>query len=281
MPFSDLLTPTGRVRWWREHQFDVLCYSAGTVGLLVIYHLLSDGDFSFLLTVGSVLRLTGFLMLLARFAGRRKSPGISQKTLQLYAAVFLLRIFSDLQQEAYRPFDKTGDWLYTAVEVVAFLAASLLSYLVGIRHKAVYDWASDDWGGTTGGLSLLLGTGLVALVVHPTLAQSFILDTAWTWSLYLESLCLLPQLRMFEMGGRAVEAWMTHFVFLQFASTLCMAVFWLHSHHELSAAGSGVTGGWVGYLVLFCQATQLLLLARFAFSYISAAARGDGLILNA
>ena len=41
-------------------------------------------------------------------------------------------------------------------------------------------------------------------VVHPTLNKDFLSDTAWTFSMYLESMAIVPQLFMFQKQAKGI-----------------------------------------------------------------------------
>lgn len=40
--------------------------------------------------------------------------------------------------------------------------------------------------------------------VHPTLNRHFVSDTAWTFSMYLESMAIVPQLVMFQKQAKGI-----------------------------------------------------------------------------
>ena len=41
-------------------------------------------------------------------------------------------------------------------------------------------------------------------MVHPTLNKHFVSDTAWTFSMYLESMAIVPQLFMFQKQAKGI-----------------------------------------------------------------------------
>jgi hypothetical protein len=72
-------------------------------------------------TLGSLLNLVSFGMLIAKVVRDRHTSSISIKTLQCYALVFTGRLCSILVYEGYLPFDRSGDWFYQACESLALL----------------------------------------------------------------------------------------------------------------------------------------------------------------
>lgn len=120
-----------------KHQFAVISWFSLGVLVLVLYHTLSDGDFSFLLTLGAVVRMFAFALLLIKTFLEGGADGLSGKTLYLYLIAFLSRLTSILQFEGYLPYDSSGDWLYQAVEIISLL---LVATAIFQFHTKVHDW---------------------------------------------------------------------------------------------------------------------------------------------
>ena len=88
---------------------------------LFVYFMMSGGDFSFLMTYGAMLRMFGFGILNAKRFMSKRATGVSIKTLHLYCLVFLFRLRSISRHEGYFPYDKSGDWLYHCIEIMALI----------------------------------------------------------------------------------------------------------------------------------------------------------------
>lgn len=97
---------------------------------------------------------------------------------------------------------------------------------------------------------------VLAMLLHPSLNSSFILDTCWTCALYLEAVAILPQLRMFhELRDKEVEMYTSTWVFSHALAALFSFVFWLASYHELNdrTHSMGIQGYLPGILVVLSQ----------------------------
>lgn len=285
----------GWKRLWLKHQFSLMCYFALIVAVLLVYHTLSDGDFSFLMTLGSLLVLFGFALLVAKVAATRKASNISLKTLQAYALVFAARLCSILFYEGYLPFDKSGDWFYQAVEIGALVLALGLIVALLTTHRRTYSAASDRFGGgvlglpdAAGVLVLAAPAALLAALLHPNLNNNWFTDVAWTFALYLEAVAVYPQLYMFYDAARAsrggvtpeVEPFELNFVFSIAVARLLHFIFWLSSYQELNDRTSADFGRkFPGHLVVLSQIVNLLLLADFVYYHISFARHGQSFIL--
>lgn len=214
-------------------------YVTSVALVLFVYHMFSDGDFSFLLTLGAIVRLFGFIILMIKFQTQRNCAGISLKTLELYALVFAARLSSILFYEGYLPYDSSGDWLYQLVEILA-LVCTISAIASVLLMEDSYVPSEDGFGNykhiptQLGPILLIVPALILALLFHPSLNKNTITDTAWTFAAYLETVAVLPQFYMLQKLNKPVEEWASHFVFSLGLSRLFLFMFWFSSFHELS-----------------------------------------------
>lgn len=249
---------------------------------LFVYFMLSGGDFSFLMTYGAMARMFGFGILNVKTWKSGKASGVSVKSLQLYALVFFFRLTSIIRHEGYLPYDKSGDWLYHTIEIMALLFTCSAMYACMVPFKGTYQADLDAFGqyNVPPGMGAVYIAGpvlLVALFIHPNLNADFISDTAWTYAMYLESCALIPQLYMFQKATKGIVELLTaHFVAALGFGRLMEFLFWIYSYHELaSSSGSGLPG----YLALFSQFVQLVLMVDFFWYYYVAVKNATPLVL--
>ena len=264
----------------------VVAYVVCALLVFTVYHLLSDGDFSFYLTLGGMTRTFGFGLLAFRVFKEKSAMGISLKTLQLYAIVFAARLSSILFFEGYLPYDSSGDWFYQANEIFALGLVFLNIWLVGVKFRATYAEALDAFGNLRvppkfGALVYLAGPAfVVAAIFHPNLNSFWLSDVAWTFALYLESVAVVPQLYLFQRKGGEIETFTAHYVFTFGLSRFFLFIFWVSSAHELNDKTSqSIHGGWVGTVVLLMQVIHLVLMGDYSFYYIKSLKSGGPLVL--
>ncbi len=288
MELKETLTnPVRRKEFVNRNRINIITYVSALTLVLFVYHFLSDGDFSFLMTLGTVTRFFGFTFLLVKFHSERSCAGVSLKTLELYMLVFLARLCSILFYEGYLPYDKSGDWFYQAIEVMSVVVVGVLLFLTVKTYKSTYNAAEDGFGDSIkqvppqfGPVLLIVPCLLLALLLHPSLNRNIFTDVAWTFAMYLETVAILPQFYMLQKANRAVEAWVSHFIFSIGLSRLFLTIFWASSYHELSDVHSiGITGGWVGKFVLVNQLVHIVVMAEFCYYYVQASVNQSPLVL--
>lgn len=71
---------------------------------------------------------------------------MSLKTLELYVFVFLFRLSSVLRYQGYLPYDRSGDWLYSLLEITALGLCCFVIYLVTVRFNSTYELRYDTFG---------------------------------------------------------------------------------------------------------------------------------------
>lgn len=261
---------------------NVLMWAGFFTASLFIYGFLSGGDFSFLMTYGAMARMFGFGILNMKIFRSQRATGVSIKTLQLYVLVFFFRLTSIIRHEGYLPYDKSGDWLYHFIEGMSLLFTSAALYACMVPFKHTYQADLDRFGEYhvppgMGAVYLAAPIMLVAILVHPNLNADFISDTAWTYAMYLESAALIPQLFMFQkQSSGVVELLTAHFVAALGFGRVMEFLFWVYSYHELAnASGSRLPG----YLALFAQFVQLVLMLDFFWYYYLAVKNATPLVL--
>ena len=91
--------------------------------------------------------------------------------------------------------------------MTALLFTAFTAYTVHVTFRNTYEPMHDSFGGNVGGLPSQFGEVvifgpclLLAILIHPTLNSDFVSDVSWTFSMYLESLAVLPQLYLFQKG---------------------------------------------------------------------------------
>ena len=220
-------------------------------------------------------------MLLAHMLLDRTCAGVSAKTLGLYACVFIARWYSVFWYPGYLPLDHSGDYV-PFFEMASFIMATGMVGSMLTVFRGTYAKEEDSFGKKVialvpheaGPLYIVVPCLVFALILHPSLNNDFSTDVAWTFSMYLETLAIIPQLVMFRSTKKPVERWTGHFVFVLGASRLLSLLFWMSSFHEL---GDRKKTPWVGYFVVFMEFLALAILADYSYFWVNSQRSGQAL----
>jgi len=270
----------------RTHRTTSVVWMVLPIFLFGIYHLFSDGDFSFLLTVGAIVRAFAFILLGIKMFIEKTARDVSQKALTVYVVAFAARLIAVTFQEGYLPFDSSGDYIYRLAELISFVMATACLYMSKTRDS--YDSETDCFGNLSilpdslnGAVLILVPCLIVALAMHPHLNMFFLTDASWAYACYLETFAVVPQLMMIRSNRQkdsnnvVVEPYTAHWIFSLAVARLYMLCFWMYSYHELHADQGGLSG----FAVLLSQGLQLLFMMEYAYYYINSACKGEELRL--
>jgi len=238
------------------------------VAVFIVFWFISSGDFSFLLTLSSLVSVFSFLMVAVAIESTKDVKGVSLKMMECYIVVFLCRLCAIIPFEGYLPFDRSGDWLYQVCEAVGLCLAGSIAYSCRGPYANTYSADLDYFNHY-----FIIGPAAgAALVLHPHLNNFWPSDVAWAFALYLESVTVLPQLVMFMKEGK-VQPHTSHFLAAQALSRLMSFIFWASSFSELSNPDHYIKK-FVGNWVVGIQMLQLIIMGDFIFHYIRCLAKG-------
>ena len=130
----------------------------------------------------------------------QSAAGISFKSQFLYLIVYITR-YVDLLWTFYHP-----NALYNTVFKIVFIASSSYTvYLMLNDYKPTHDPNQDTFK-----VEYLLGASVVLAILFPY--KYTLTEILWAFSIWLESVAILPQLFMLQRTGEA-ETITTHYLF--------------------------------------------------------------------
>ncbi|KPA85485.1 ER lumen retaining receptor-like protein [Leptomonas pyrrhocoris] len=165
---------------------------------------------------GDLLHLGAIFILLSKMLRQRSAAGISLKSMQLFAIVFCTRYIDLL-------FKYVG--LYNSVMKIFFIASTVhICYLMKFRSpwKATYDRENDTFRIRY----LIVPCVVLALLFHSTPRINVVVELLWTFSQYLESVAILPQIFLLEYTDR-YDALTSHYLFCLGAYRVVYMLHWL------------------------------------------------------
>merc|ERR1719198_1058053 len=113
-------------------------------------------------------------------------------------------------------------------------------FRVRITHKASYQENEDSLDIR----NLIMVAIILAALVHPDLNGWTPFDILWTVHLYVDAVCMVPQLWMISNAGGRVSGFTAHYLASTLLANLLSGLFWFYATAELAETGSkiNVTG---------------------------------------
>ncbi|KAL2556522.1 ER lumen protein-retaining receptor B [Forsythia ovata] len=163
---------------------------------------------------GDMTHLLSIIVLLLKIRTMKSCAGISLKTQELYAVVFLTR-YLDLFTRYYS--------FYNTIMKLVFIGTSICIVWYMRFHKVVKQTYNKDQD-TFRHYFLIPPCFVLALFVHRTFT---VMEVLWTFSLYLEAVAILPQLIMLQQT-KNIDNLTGNYVFLLGAYRLLYLMNWIY-----------------------------------------------------
>ncbi|ARB01747.1 HDEL receptor [Saccharomyces cerevisiae synthetic construct] len=208
--------------------------------------------------LGDLSHLTSILILIHNIKTTRYIEGISFKTQTLYALVFITRYLDLL----------TFHWvsLYNALMKIFFIVSTayIVVLLQGSKRTNTIAYNEMLMHDTFKIQHLLIGSALMSVFFHHKFT---FLELAWSFSVWLESVAILPQLYMLSKGEKT-RSLTVHYIF---AMGLYRALYipnwiWRYSTEDKK----------LDKIAFFAGLLQTLLYSDFFYIYYTKVIRGKG-----
>jgi len=252
---------------------EIILYLIFGVVATLCARMLSDLLFSALVTFSAAFTALGFVLLLKQVSKKKGVMSVSLRSLYLYAIALACRLYSTLQYNGYLPVDRSGDWLYQLIELVALAFCVTLIFQVKKIHNESCLVGVD----TCNAVVLFVASAIIAVAVHPRLNNSTVPDVLWTLALYVETVAMVPQLFLLTKLGGEVDSLQGHYIACMFLARLLMMRFWVTCYEELRPKNAEYNLPGLG--VIGSQLLQVVLFADFMWLYLKSWRANAKLIL--
>jgi len=206
--------------------------------------------------LGDLSHLLAIIILLLKIWKTRSCAGISGKSQVLFLVVFVSR-YLDLVTNFVSVYN-------TTMKIFFIASAAGTVYLMFIKFKATYDGNHDTFR-----VEFLLGPiAILALVLNHEFS---VMEVLWTFSIYLESVAILPQLFMVSKTGEA-ETITSHYLFA-LGSYRALYIFnWIYRYHF---------EGFYDIIAIVAGIVQTVLYCDFFYLYVTKVMAGKKIVLPA
>ncbi|XP_076666359.1 ER lumen protein-retaining receptor [Andrena cerasifolii] len=206
--------------------------------------------------LGDLSHLLAIIILLVKIWKTRSCAGISGKSQILFAIVYTMR---------YLDLVTTYISSYNTFMKIIFIAASCATvFLMYVKFKATYDHNHDTFRIEF----LILPTLVLALLINH---EFTVMEVLWTFSIYLESVAILPQLFLVSKTGEA-ESITSHYLFALGSYRGLYLLNWVYRYY---------VEDYFDLIVIVAGLVQTVLYCDFFYLYITKVLKGKKLQLPA
>jgi len=203
---------------------------------------------------GDLSHLLAIIILLIKIWHSRSCSGLSGKAQVLFSIVFLTRYLDLLT---------TYVSLYNSIMKVVFIILSLTTvYLIYFKFRSTYEGDQDALRIEF----ILVPVAILAVLVNHQAAP---IEILWTFSVYLETVAILPQLYMITKMKTA-ETITSHYLFALGVYRALYIVNWVYRYQ---------VEGFYDLIAIVAGCVQTLLYLDFFYLYCQTVLKGKELVL--
>ncbi|KAK6788324.1 hypothetical protein RDI58_016849 [Solanum bulbocastanum] len=232
------------------------------ISLLVTLKLVVH-DHNLFFAIAEAIHLIGLLVLIYKLTTLKTCSGLSLKT-QVLTAIFLaVRLYCSFIMEAD---------IHTVLDFITLVATVWVIYMMKFKLKASYMAELDN-------MPLyypIVPAAALAFFVHPTTSHILINRMLWAFCVYLESVSVLPQLRLMQ-NVQIIEPFSAHYVFALGVARFLGCAHWIIQVYDTAGAYIYLAGR--GYFwiptVFLAEMVQTFILADFCYYYVKSVMSGQ------
>ncbi|QDZ19487.1 ER lumen protein-retaining receptor-like protein [Chloropicon primus] len=240
----------------------------GATSILSIFFvfLLSRAIAELLFVVAECVHLGGIVLLLYSVKKRKSAAGISLRTQYLTCIFLFVRFYCSLVMEKD---------IHTLLDLVTTVLTVYVIVYIKNNLQSTYGKADDSLKVEY----LLIPCAVLAFLVQPAGNHVYLHRVLWAFAVYVESISILPQLKMMQNMKVITELFAAHYVF---ALGCARGLSFLHWVFEFALNGTAVytsmgKGLWP-LLVILSEIVQTGIYADFCYYYVRSLLRGDSVI---
>ncbi|CAM8898536.1 unnamed protein product [Rhodiola kirilowii] len=231
------------------------------IGTLVGIHFVMDTDY--FIVISEVMYTIALLVLVYKLTTHRNCSGLSLRTQEITAMFLVARLLctfaSDLDLD-----------LHIVLDCVSLISTAWVIYMMRFKLQSTYIKELDNFPI----YYLVVPCFVLALLVNPSFGSmswlSKSISSFWAFGTYMESVSVLPQLRLIQ-NAKMVEPFTAHYVFALGVARLFGFAHWAYLAY--ATRGAKLTNSWgtlvfLGSMSLLAELVQTLILADFCYYYI-------------
>jgi len=240
----------------------IAAYTVFLLSIFGVYHCIAARQFSVVMTFSVMFQCLAVVLLGLQSLSSKSASGISAQALVLEALSLGARLSSTVWLDGYLPVDKTGDFLFQAVDVCSLVIVIWLLHRVLVVQNDTYQ-ASDD---SLPVAPIVLGSLVLAMVFHGNMNGKPLFDTLWMAGLFMGVAQVLPQLWLIARQG-CVDALTSHYIAALAISRLLSGTFFWYSRKHIGSKPLVEGINHAPWVILGAHACHLLLLVDFGYYY--------------
>lgn len=256
--------PTHAVKLWLRRQPPmvkaVLAIAAAIAAIVFLRMVVHDHDSLFV--AAEAVHAVGIAVLIYKLTKEKTCAGLSLKSQECTALFLAVRLYCSFVME----YD-----IHTILDTATLATTLWVIYMMRFKLRSTYMEDKDNFAN----YCVVVPCAILAALVHPSTVHNIINRVSWAFCVYLESVSVLPQLRVMQ-NTKIVEPFTAHYVFALGVARFLSCAHWILQVLDtrgrlLTALGRGL---WPP-MVLLSEVVQTFILADFCYYYVKSLVGGQ------
>ncbi|KAG8371716.1 hypothetical protein BUALT_Bualt13G0117100 [Buddleja alternifolia] len=250
--------------WVRRQSTKVKTFLAAALvfsAVLALKLLVKDHTQFFI--VSEVIHFLGILVLIYKLTTQKTCSGLSLKSQELTAIFLAARLCCSYFMEGN---------IHTILDFSTLFATLWVIYMMRIKLKSTYIAELDSMPL----YYMAVPSAILAILIHPYTHHARFARVLWAFAVYLESVSVLPQLRMIQ-NTKMIEPFTAHYVFALGVARFLGCAHWIIQVYDSAGKYLFLVGA--GYIwlpmVLLAEIIQTFILADFCYYYVKSVVNGQ------
>ncbi|KAF3796011.1 putative ER lumen protein-retaining receptor [Nymphaea thermarum] len=254
--------------WVRKQSIKVNIFlGVTTVVAILLFLRLLVRDHNHFFVASEAIHVVGIMILAYKLLTLKTCSGLSLKSQELTAIFLAARLVCSFAME---------NDIHTVLDGATLISTLWIIYMMRFKLKSTYIKELDS-------MPLyytVVPATLLAVFVHPHTRHSILYRIIWAFCVYLESVSVLPQLRLMQ-NAKMVEPFTAHYVFALGVARFLGCAHWIlrvieYGPAYLLLAGSGYYFWYLwGPMVVIAEIVQTAILADFCYYYVKSVIDGQ------
>ncbi|PSS09636.1 ER lumen protein-retaining receptor C28H8.4 like [Actinidia chinensis var. chinensis] len=253
--------------WVRRQSMKVKAFLAITTVLCSLAALrLVVKDHNHFFVASEATHVAGTVVLIYKLATQKTCFGLSLKTQELTAIFLAVRTYCSFAMEGN---------IHTVLDFATLVFTLWVIYMIRFKLKSTYTPELDNLVI----YYMVIPCAVLSILIHPNTNHAYVSRILWAFCVYLESVSVLPQLRLIQ-NAKMVEPFTAHYVFALGVARFLGCAHWMIQVYDTSGKYLFLVG--TGHIwlptALLAEIVQTFVLADFCYYYVKSVMNGQLLV---
>ncbi|XP_023511486.1 putative ER lumen protein-retaining receptor C28H8.4 [Cucurbita pepo subsp. pepo] len=220
-------------------------------------------DHNYFFIAGAVIHAAGLLILAYKLTTHKTCSGLSSKSQELTALFLIVKLVSGTILRID---------FYSILEFITLVSTVWVIYMIRFKLKNTYVKSLDNFHL----YYVVVPCMVLSIFIFPHAPYNRFIRVLWAFSVYLESLSVLPQLRLMQ-NAKTIEPFTAHYVFALGISRFLAFAYWVIQVYDSRGQYFLLVGnGYFWFMAAFiAEMIQSFILADFCYYYIKSMVKGQ------